>query len=139
MAISEITGVAIFFWRFGKDFLTAAFGGGLPSEIGSSAYYFILTSMQVGSPAFAVFLVASFVFFWPVIMAETTLQPPRTMFAWSFDGILPAAVTKVTRRGVPITATVITVALSILAYAWAIYWAKNFFAFGTPLFSGALA
>src|SRR5436190_4247885 len=119
--------VAIFFWRFGKDFLTAAFGGGLPSEIGSSAYYFILTSMQVGSPAFAVFLVASFVFFWPVIMAETTLQPPRTMFAWSFDGIAPSAITKVTKRGVPITATAITVALSILAYAWAIYIAGNFF------------
>jgi len=60
-------------------------------------------------------------------MAETTLQPPRTMFAWSFDGIAPSAITKVTRRGVPITATALTVGLSILAYAWAIYVAKNFF------------
>ena len=60
-------------------------------------------------------------------MAETTLQPPRTMFAWSFDGIAPSAITKVTRRGVPITATAITVVLSIAAYAWAIYVAKNFF------------
>jgi amino acid transporter len=120
--------VAIFFWSWGKDFLTAAFGGGMPKELGlSSAPYFVLTSAQVGNTAFAIFLVATFVLFWPVIMAETTLQPPRTMFAWSFDGIMPAAITKVTRRGVPITATAITVALSILAYAWAIYVAKNFF------------
>jgi APA family basic amino acid/polyamine antiporter len=119
--------VAIFFWSFGKDFLTAAFGGGLPSEVGTSAAYFVLTSTQVGSTAFAIFLVATFVFFWPVIMAETTLQPPRTMFAWSFDGIAPSAITKVTKRGVPITATAITVGLSILAYAWAIYVAGNFF------------
>jgi APA family basic amino acid/polyamine antiporter len=120
--------VAIFFWSFGKDFLTAAFGGGLPHELSlSSAPYFVLSSAQVGNTAFAIFLVASFVLFWPVIMAETTLQPPRTMFAWSFDGIMPAAITKVTRRGVPITATAITVGLSILAYAWAIYVAKNFF------------
>jgi APA family basic amino acid/polyamine antiporter len=119
--------VAIFFWRFGKDFLTAAFGGGLPSQLGSSGAYYVLTSAQVGNTAFAIFLVASFVLFWPVIMAETTLQPPRTMFAWSFDGIAPAAVTRVSRRGVPITATAITVGLSILAYAWAIYIAKNFF------------
>ena len=119
--------VAIFFWSFGKDFLTAAFGGGLPSQIGTSAAYFVLSSAQVGNTAFAVFLVASFVLFWPVIMAETTLQPPRTMFAWSFDGIAPSAITKVIRRGVPITATAITVGLSIAAYAWAIYVAKNFF------------
>jgi amino acid transporter len=121
--------VAIFFWRFGKDFLTAAFAsGGLPKELSlGSAPYFVLTSAQVGNTAFAIFLVATFVLFWPVIMAETTLQPPRTMFAWSFDGIAPSAITKVTRRGVPITATALTVGLSIAAYAWAIYVAKNFF------------
>ena len=119
--------VAIFFWRWGKDFLTAAFGGHLPSGVGSSGAYFVLTSAQVGNTAFAIFLVATFVLFWPVIMAETTLQPPRTMFAWSFDGIMPSQITKVTRRGVPITATAITVAFSILAYAWALWGAKNFF------------
>src|SRR2546428_737652 len=49
------------------------------------------------------------------------------MLAWSFDGIMPKAVAGVTRRGVPLIATVITIAGSIAAYAWAIYVAKNFF------------
>jgi amino acid transporter len=125
--ISVIVFAAIFFYSFGKPFLTAANGGGLPSELGTSAAYFFLSAAYVNNTAFAIFMVLTFVLFWPVIIAETMLQPPRTMFAWSFDGIAPKAVAKVTRRGVPLIATVITVAGAIAAYAWAVYIAKNFF------------
>jgi basic amino acid/polyamine antiporter, APA family len=119
--------VAIFFHGWGKDFIAACFGGGLPSSLGSSPpAYFFLTSAQLGSPVVAVLLAASFALFFPVIMAETTLQPPRTLFAWSFDGILPKGVTRVSRNGSPVTATAITVVLAIAAYAWAIFVAKNF-------------
>src|ERR687888_793867 len=125
--VSVIVFVAIFFHSFGKDFLPAANGGGLPSELGSSAAYFFLSSAFVNNTAFAVFICLTFILFWPVIIAETALQPPRTMFAWSFDGIMPKAVAGVTRRGVPLIATVITIAGAIAAYAWSIYIAKNFF------------
>jgi amino acid transporter len=124
---SVIVLVAIFFHSFGKDFLTAAYSGGLPSQLGTSGAYFVLTSMQVNSTVFALFLIASFVLVWPLIMAQTMLQAPRTLFAWSFDGIAPVAVTKVTRRGVPITATAIAIGFSILVYIWAIYIASSFF------------
>jgi amino acid transporter len=124
---SVIVFVAIFFSSFGKDFLTAANGGGLPSQLGSSAAYFFLSAAYVNNTAFAVFIVLTFVLFWPVIIAETALQPPRTMFAWSFDGIAPKAVAKVTKNGVPLIATAITIAGSLAAYAWAVYIAKNFF------------
>lgn len=125
--ISVIVFVAIFFFGYGKPFLTAANGGGLPSELGSSAAYFFLSSAFVNNTAFAIFMCLTFILFWPVIIAETMLQPPRTMFAWSFDGIMPKAVAAVTKRGVPLIATVITIAGSIAAYAWAVYIAKNFF------------
>jgi amino acid transporter len=119
--------VAIFFHGWGKDFIAACFGGGLPKSLGSSPpSYFYLTSAQLGSPVIAVLLAASFALFFPVIMAETTLQPPRTLFAWSFDGILPKGVTRVSRNGSPVVATGITVVLAIAAYAWAIFVAKNF-------------
>lgn len=125
--LGVIVMVALFFHSFGKDFLTAAFGGGLPDTLPSS-YYFVLTSAQLNSTIIAVLLGLSFVLFWPVIMAETSLQPPRTLFAWSFDGIAPKAVTQVSRRGVPLVATVVTIVLAIGAYAWAVYVAKgNFF------------
>jgi basic amino acid/polyamine antiporter, APA family len=125
--LSVVVFVAIFFYSFGKPFLTAANGGGLPAELGTSAAYFFLSAAYVNNTAFAIFIVLTFVLFWPVIIAETMLQPPRTMFAWSFDGIMPKTVAKVTRRGVPLIATVITIAGAIAAYAWAVYIAKNFF------------
>jgi basic amino acid/polyamine antiporter, APA family len=125
--LSVVVFVAIFFYSFGKPFLTAANGGGLPAELGTSAAYFFLSAAYVNNTAFAIFMVLTFVLFWPVIIAETMLQPPRTMFAWSFDGIMPRTVAKVTRRGVPLIATVITIAGAIAAYAWAVYIAKNFF------------
>jgi amino acid transporter len=125
--LSVIVLVALFFHSFGKDFVTAAFAGGLPDNLGTSGAYFVLTSAQVNGTIFAVFLCLSFVLFWPVIMAETTLQPPRTLFAWSFDGIAPKAVTKVTASGVPVVATGITVVLAIAAYAWAIFISNSFF------------
>ena len=124
---SVIVFVAIFFHSFGQSFLAAAFGGGLPSQLGTSGAYFVITSAQVNNTLFAVFLVATFVLFWPVILAETSLQPPRTLFAWSFDNIAPKAVATVNARGVPVVATGITIILAVLAYAWAIYVASNFF------------
>src|SRR5207237_4466269 len=95
---SVIVFVAIFFHSFGKDFLTAANGGGLPSELGSSAAYFFLSSAFVNNTAFAVFMVLTFILFWPVIIAETMLQAPRTMFEWSFVGIMPRAGAGLTRH-----------------------------------------
>jgi len=124
---SVIVLVAIFFHSFGKDFTTAAFGGALPDQLGTSGAYFVLSSAQVNGWFFAVFLCLSFILFWPVIMAETCLQPPRTLFAWSFDGIAPKGVTKVTSGGVPIVATGLTIVLAIAAYAWAIFVSNSFF------------
>ena len=40
---------------------------------------------------------------------------------------MPRQVASVTRRGVPLIATVITIAGAIGAFAWAVYVAKNFF------------
>jgi amino acid transporter len=124
---SVIVLTAIFFNSFGKDFVTAAFAGGLPDKLGTSGAYFVLSSAQVNGVVFALFMCLSFVLFWPVIMAETSLQPPRTLFAWSFDGIAPKSVTKVTSGGVPIVATGITIVLAIAAYAWAIFISNSFF------------
>src|ERR687888_643279 len=58
---SVIVFVAIFFHSFGQSFLAAAFGGGLPSQLGTSGAYFVITSAQVNNTLFAVFLVATFV------------------------------------------------------------------------------
>ncbi len=116
----------IFFNGWGQDFLAASFGGAFPSKLGHVApSYFYLTSAQLGVPVIAALLSLSFVVFFPIWMAQTVLQPPRTFFAWAFDRIAPKVVTRVSPNGVPTVATVVTGVLCLVAFAWAIYGAKN--------------
>ena len=119
----------IFFSGWGKGFMSALFGGGnVPASLGTAPpSYFYLTSAQFGSTLVALLLCVSFLVFFPIWMAQTVLQPPRTFFAWAFDGIAPKVITKVSDRGVPTVATIVTAVLTLACYAWAIYIAKNLF------------
>ena len=65
--------------------------------------------------------------FWPLICYISFLQPTRMLFAYSFDGMLPKGITKLSRRGSPYVAVIITVVLSTLVLWWAVYRASNFF------------
>jgi amino acid transporter len=117
----------LFFHSWGRGFLTAAFGGQLPSSLGTTPSYYFLTSAQLDSVVMAAILCGSFAVFWLLQIGQISIQPPRTLFAWSFDGLLPASVARVSRRGMPITATIVTTTMSVLAYAWAIYVSTSFF------------
>lgn len=118
----------IFFHSFGHPFLAAAYGGGMPAKINVTPTYFFLTSAQIGNVAVAIFLVATFALFWPLLTAIAFLQPTRMIFAYSFDGLLPRSASRVTGRShAPIVAIVISGVLAIATLAWAIYIASNVF------------
>ena len=123
--------VAIFAWiflhSFGKPFMTAIYGGGLPEQISAPASYFFLTSAQLGSPLIAVVLAVTFALYWPLITYISYLQPTRMLFAYAFDGILPVSVTKVTKKGAPWMAILITTVLSLITLIWGVYVANNLF------------
>lgn len=129
LSIASVAVIAlIFFHSYGREFLAAAYGGGLPDEINVAPTYFFLTSAQLGSTAAAVFLVVAFCLFWPLLTAIAFLQPTRMLFAYSFDGLLPREVAKVSSRGnAPYVAVTIAGALAIATLAWAIYAADNVF------------
>ncbi len=111
----------IFIHTFGQEFLTAAnASGAMPSQIASPPFYFFLVSAQVGNTALAVFLVISFAVFWPLITYISLLQPTRMIFAYAFDGILPKAVTKISRTHSPYVAVIIATILSIVTLYWGI-------------------
>ena len=100
----------------------------MPSQISVTPTYFFLTAAQLGSVAVAVFLVVSFALFWPLLTAIAFLQPTRMLFAYSFDGLLPKSVAKVSGKShAPVVAVAISGALSIATLAWAIYLASNVF------------
>ena len=88
--------------------------------------YFFRTAAQLGSVAVAVFLVVSFALFWPLLTAIAFLQPTRMLFAYSFDGLLPKSVAKVSGKSHAPVAVAISGVLSIATLAWAIYLASVF-------------
>ena len=119
--------VIIFFHTFGQDFLTAAYGGGMPAEVPVPPYYFFLVGVVTHSGIVAMLLALSLAAFWPLIAFIAFLQPVRTSFAFAFDGILPKGVTKVSRTHSPYIAVLATAVICALTLVWAIYVADNFF------------
>jgi basic amino acid/polyamine antiporter, APA family len=129
LSIASVALIAlIFFHSFGHSFLVAAYGGGMPSKISVTPTYFFLTSAQLGNIAVAVLLVGTFALFWPLLTAIAFLQPTRMIFAYSFDGLLPRAASKVSgASGAPVVAIAISGVLAIATLYWAIYLASNVF------------
>jgi basic amino acid/polyamine antiporter, APA family len=117
-AVTAIVGVlifaAIFLHTFGTSFLTAANSStGLGNGLETAPVYFFLISASTGSTIVTVLLVASYLLFWVMLSYFVFTQPSRTLFAYAFDGILPQAVTRVSRkRHVPYVALIVTVLLT---------------------------
>ncbi len=121
--------VLVFFHSFGTEFLTAGFGGGMPASLPVAPYYFFLAPVIVKSSLLAAVLAISYCLYWPLITYMVFLQPTRMLFAYAFDGLLPASVANTSKRGhVPYVAVVISMIGSLLCLWWAVYNAgTNFF------------
>lgn len=117
---------ALFLRTFGTDFMIAANGAGLPAELGTAPTFFFLMAASVGNSIFAVIVTVCYILFWPLICYIAFLQPTRMIFAYAFDGILPKALTKVSRNGAPYVAVIVTVVASMAALLWALN-ASDFF------------
>jgi amino acid transporter len=125
--ISTVLGSYIFFHSWGHDFLAAAYGGGFPASLGSSPVYFFLTSAQIGSLPVAVILVVCFLAVWPFAVAINMIVTTRTFFAYAFDGLFARKLAAISdRTGAPNVATLVTILLYAIVYAWAVF-AANFF------------
>jgi amino acid transporter len=90
-------------------------------------YWFVFVAIAAKSSVFAIFLIVTFMFWFPIWTWLQIAQPMRALFAWAFDGVLPKKVAYVNERtGIPLIALVITGFLSAGGIAWAIY-SSNFF------------
>jgi len=113
---------AIFLHTFGTAFMTAANGGGFPAQISAPATYFFLIAASAHSTVLGIILVLSYMLYWPLIMYIAFIQPSRALFAWSFDGLLPEWVTKVSpRTAAPTVAIGLTIVLSALTLVWGLH------------------
>ncbi len=118
---------AIFFRTFGHGFELAANSGHMPSQIAiANTPFFFLISADLHSTVFAVIVFLGYIVFWPLIMYISMLQQTRMLFAYSFDGILPKSVTKISPAGSPYVAVVLAVIGSIVVLYWGIH-SSSFF------------
>jgi APA family basic amino acid/polyamine antiporter len=130
--ILNIVGVVIcvllFLHTMGTAFVTAGFGGGMPDTL-VAPYYFFVAPAIVGSSFLAAILALSYCLYWPLITYMVFLQPTRMLFAYAFDGLLPAGVAYTSRRGhVPYVAVGISAIGSLATLWWAVYHGgDNFF------------
>jgi basic amino acid/polyamine antiporter, APA family len=86
--------------------------------VSTAPTYFFLMSGALGNLLFAVLIIFSYIFFWPLICYISLLQPTRMMFAYAFDGILPEKVTSINRYGAPWAAIIISWVLSAATLLW---------------------
>jgi basic amino acid/polyamine antiporter, APA family len=114
-ALLYITNLGFFYHAVGQNFYNAFVfqtgtdqGTGLPAQVGAVINLF--SGMMTGNGVLSVLMALSF-FIWPfLLLFAMAMVCSRNLFAWSFDRILPSAITKVDRRfSSPWVATVLIV------------------------------
>jgi len=134
-----IIGVLLLYRSAGEQFIasinfltTSTTGYTLPVQ----PYYNLMASIAANNPIFAVLIAISFLFWNLPAMFPNTFMPIRTIFAWSFDRILPSKLSEVNERTHTPVPAIITASVIVLAIlAWSVL-STSFF---TLLSMGVLA
>ncbi|MGI9061440.1 MAG: amino acid permease [Ktedonobacteraceae bacterium] len=134
-----IIGVLLLYRSAGEQFIasinfltTTTTGYTLPVQ----PYYNLMASIAANNPVFAVLVAISFLFWNLPAMFPNTFMPIRTIFAWSFDRILPSKLSEVNERTHTPVPAIITASVIVLAIlAWSVL-STSFF---TLLSMGVLA
>lgn len=134
-----IVGVLLLYRSAGEQFIasinfltTTTTGYTLPVQ----PYYNLMASIAANNPIFAVLIAISFLFWNLPAMFPNTFMPIRTIFAWSFDRILPSKLSEVNERTHTPVPAIITASVIVLAIlAWSVL-STSFF---TLLSMGVLA
>jgi amino acid transporter len=129
-------GAALLFKVTGFDFVVAANSGTSAYAIPGGAFYQVLAALVYNVPVLTLVIVGSFLFWSLPAMVGNTFMPIRTVFAWSFDRLLPERFSSVNERThSPVWAILLVMAIVTLMLAWSIVSAD----FNTWLALGVLA
>ncbi|MHB8892271.1 MAG: APC family permease [Candidatus Limnocylindrales bacterium] len=129
-------GAALLFKVTGFDFVVAANSGTDQYAIPGGAFYQVLAALVPQIPALTVLIVGSFLFWSLPAMVGNTFMPIRTVFAWSFDRLLPERFSEVNERThSPVPAILLVMGIVSVMLAWSV-WSTDF---NTWLALGVLA
>jgi basic amino acid/polyamine antiporter, APA family len=134
-----IIGVLLLYRSAGEQFIasinyltTTATGYTLPVQ----PFYNLMASISANNALFASLIAISFLFWNLPAMFPNTFMPVRTIFAWSFDRILPARLSEVSERThAPIPAIIVASVIVFGILTWSVL-STSFF---TLLSMGVLA
>jgi len=137
--IFMIIGVLLLYRSAGEQFIasinfltTTTTGYTLPVQ----PYYNLMASIVANNPVFSLLIAASFLFWNLPAMFPNTFMPVRTIFAWSFDRILPSIFSEVNERThAPIPAIILASVIVLGILVWSVFST----AFSTLLSMGVLA
>ncbi len=130
-------GAALLFKVTGFDFVVAAnTGGNTAYAIPGGAFYQVLAALVYNIPVLTILIVGSFLFWSLPAMVGNTFMPIRSVFAWSFDRLLPEKLSEVNERThSPVPAILLVMAIITAMLAWSV-WSTDF---NTWLALGVLA
>jgi amino acid transporter len=134
-----IAGVLLLFHTAGEKFMASiSYLAGQPTgyPLPVAPYYNLIASLSANSGLFAVLVAVSFLFWNLPAMFPNTFMPVRSIFAWSFDRILPEKLSEVNERThAPIPAIITASVIVFLILGWSVL-STSFF---TLLSMGVLA
>jgi amino acid transporter len=116
---------------FGNDFLgsatTLSNSGDANYPFASPSFFFFFVSMLTSSTTLIVIISISFIVAFVVALPATFLIATRSLFAWSFDRILPARVSSVNERThSPLVANTIVLLVTLIYLALIVYGTSYF-------------
>jgi amino acid transporter len=117
-----VVGVLLLFKVTGYDFMVAVnTSPNAAYAIPSGPWYHFLAALTYNIPVLTVLIVGSFLFWSLPAMVGNTFMPIRTVFAWSFDRLLPEKFSEVNdRTHSPVPAILLVMGLVTAMLAWSI-------------------
>ena len=115
-------GAALLFKVTGYDFMVAVnTAGNAAYAIPTAPWYHFMASLVYNIPILSFLIVGSFLFWSLPAMVGNTFMPIRSLFAWSFDRLLPERVSDVNERThSPVIAIVIEMVIITAMLIWSI-------------------
>ncbi len=116
-----VVGVLLLFKVTGYDFMVAVNSATSAYAIPTGPWYHFMASLVYNIPIITVLIVGSFLFWSLPAMVGNTFMPIRTVFAWSFDRLLPEKLSEVNERThSPVPAILLIMGLVTAMLAWSV-------------------
>ncbi|MEW6226238.1 MAG: APC family permease [Chloroflexota bacterium] len=116
-----VIGVLLLFKVTGYDFMVAVNSANDAYAIPTGPWYHFMASLVYNIPVITILIVGSFLFWSLPAMVGNTFMPIRTVFAWSFDRLLPEKFSEVNERThSPVPAILLVMGLVTLMLMWSI-------------------